>query len=258
MKTNHHYLSVITINYNNQYGLRKTIESVEMQDFQCFEYIIVDGGSTDGSRDLIKSIKKKPIKYVIENDSGIYNAMNKGVKMSAGGYIMFLNSGDYLYSAGIIRQIVCRIGSADIIYGDLCVVRDRQKIRLYSPQKIVYSHKYQHNLPPQPSTIIKKDILIKAGCFDERYKIAGDVALLSKVFLQRTTSYCYLGKIVTIFDENGVSYQMRGLAIRERIQIVRRLNPAYMMPLIGEIARLGINYICRRIAHRIFYGQGKG
>jgi glycosyltransferase involved in cell wall biosynthesis len=247
MKDVQDYLSVVTINYNNYYGLAKTIESIERQDYQDFEYIIIDGDSNDGSPELIRNIEKKDARFIIEEDGGIYNAMNKGVIMSNGNYIMFLNSGDYLYSNDTIRHIVSRIGCSEVIYGDICAVRGRQKIRLKSPENIEFSSRYQHSLPPQPSTIVKKDVLISNGCFNERYKIAGDVEILSKILIKASTSTYYLDRITTVFDESGVSSKKRFLAMRERVEIVARLKPAYILPLITEIACIGLKWVGRRI-----------
>lgn len=94
-------LSIITINYNNREGLRKTIESVVAQTTREFEYIVIDGGSTDGSVDVIKEFSDYIDYWVSEPDKGIYNAMNKGVKVAHGDYCQFLNSGDWLYDSNV-------------------------------------------------------------------------------------------------------------------------------------------------------------
>ena len=98
-------LSVITINYNNKEGLKKTIESVVSQIYQDFEYIVVDGGSTDGSIDIIREYDKHIDFWISEPDRGIYNAMNKGIKFSHGEFCLFLNSGDCLLSSTSISQV---------------------------------------------------------------------------------------------------------------------------------------------------------
>lgn len=111
-------LSIITINYNNSIGLRKTIESVVSQTDNTFEYIIVDGGSSDGSVDIIKQYADKVSQWVSERDGGIYNAMNKGVRMAHGEYIMFLNSGDILYDNNVIGHVLPKL-KADICVGNM-------------------------------------------------------------------------------------------------------------------------------------------
>ena len=91
-------LSIITINYNDAKGLRKTFDSIKNQTCHEFEYIVVDGGSSDGSQSVIEEYEQYISKWVSEPDNGIYNAMNKGAKMSTGDYMLFLNSGDNLFS----------------------------------------------------------------------------------------------------------------------------------------------------------------
>ena len=98
-------LSIITINYNNLAGLQKTFESVFNQTFQDFEYIVIDGGSTDGSKELIEQYHDKIDYWVSEPDSGIYNAMNKGIVRANGEYLQFLNSGDSLLGENILKNV---------------------------------------------------------------------------------------------------------------------------------------------------------
>ena len=106
-------LSIITINYNNKNGLQKTIDSVISQTFKDFEWIIIDGGSTDGSKELIEKYSQHITYWVSEPDKGIYNAMNKGIKVAKGEYLFFLNSGDYLVQPNTINQIFTQSPNTD-------------------------------------------------------------------------------------------------------------------------------------------------
>jgi glycosyltransferase involved in cell wall biosynthesis len=112
-------LSVITINYNNCDGLRKTIESVVSQTFTDFEYIIIDGGSTDGSVDVIKEYAGRIDYWVSERDRGCYHAMNKGVKVAQGEYVIFMNSGDSFYTNDVIDAFVKENPTEDVLCGDM-------------------------------------------------------------------------------------------------------------------------------------------
>src|ERR1041384_6364869 len=112
-------LSIITVNYNNRTGLERTIKSVADQTQTDIEYLVIDGGSTDGSIELIKSFGPKITEWISENDTGIYEAMNKGIMRSSGEYLLFLNSGDYLYSNETIEQVQNNLGSEDILYGNI-------------------------------------------------------------------------------------------------------------------------------------------
>lgn len=110
--------SIITINYNNKEGLRKTIESVVGQSFRDFEYIIIDGGSTDGSIEVIKEYAGKVDYWVSEPDKGIYHAMNKGVLQAHGEYLNFMNSGDEFYNNGVLQEVAPSLDS-DIVVGKI-------------------------------------------------------------------------------------------------------------------------------------------
>ena len=101
-------LSIITINFNNHDGLQKTINSVIAQTWKDFEWIIIDGGSTDGSKNLIEQYDKYITYWISESDKGIYNAMNKGIKIARGDYLQFLNSGDYFYNEKVIEKFCNR------------------------------------------------------------------------------------------------------------------------------------------------------
>lgn len=112
-------LSIITINFNNKDGLRKTIDSVISQTYRDFEWIIIDGGSLDGSKELIEQISKYLSYWVSEKDNGIYNAMNKGILKSHGDWLLFLNSGDWLYEDTTLERVFAQESTtADVMYGD--------------------------------------------------------------------------------------------------------------------------------------------
>ena len=115
--------SIITVNFNNKEGLRKTIESVIHQSFCDFEYIVIDGGSTDGSMDIIKEYESHINYWVSEPDKGIYNAMNKGILKAQGDYINFMNSGDCLYDNNVLNNTLPYL-TADIVYGRLFYFKD--------------------------------------------------------------------------------------------------------------------------------------
>src|SRR5690554_2808646 len=123
-------LSVITVNLNNAAGLSKTLESVASQTFTNYEHIIIDGGSTDGSVDIIKDYERKfngapgHLYWVSEPDKGIYNAMNKGIKVASGEYCNFLNSGDYYISAPTLSTIFDHNPNSDILYGDALITKN--------------------------------------------------------------------------------------------------------------------------------------
>ena len=109
--------SIITVNFNNKEGLRKTIESVIRQSFRDFEYIVIDGGSTDGSADILKEYDAQIDYWVSEPDKGIYNAMNKGIVQAKGEYLNFMNSGDYFYDNQVLQHVADYGYDTDFIVG---------------------------------------------------------------------------------------------------------------------------------------------
>ena len=126
--------SIITVNYNNKEGLRRTIESVIHQTFHDYEFIIIDGGSTDGSMDVLKEYDAQINYWVSEPDSGIYNAMNKGIAKAKGEYLNFMNSGDCFYTADVLEKVSLYNSNADFIVGTIITIARPIKVTL------LYSH----------------------------------------------------------------------------------------------------------------------
>ena len=116
-------ISIITINYNNASGLEKTIRSVVEQTYNEYEYIIIDGASSDKSKEVIQEYQRYIDFWCSEKDSGIYNAMNKGIQKASGEYLLFLNSGDVLNNSAVLADIHGFLSGEDFVYGDLVFVR---------------------------------------------------------------------------------------------------------------------------------------
>jgi len=154
--------SIITVNYNNLEGLKKTVESVKNQTYQKFEYIVIDGGSYDGSLEFIKDNESLLDYWVSEPDSGVYQAMNKGIKKASGEYLLFLNSGDHFYNDEVLEKNHKAIKDSDIIYFDLQVVEgDKKFIKTY-PNTLSFSYFVEDTLP-HPATFIKKEAFVKTN-----------------------------------------------------------------------------------------------
>jgi glycosyltransferase involved in cell wall biosynthesis len=197
-------LSIITINYNNFQGLKKTVESVINQTWQEFEYIVIDGGSTDESGAYLESQSTK-IKYCVsEPDSGIYNAMNKGIKMASGEYLFFLNSGDYFNDNFSLAKVQNQLLNEDFIYFDINVVTDNTSYILENPEE--FSFYYLHNnLPCHQCTFIKKTVFDTVGYYDENLKIVADWKLLLLAILKHNCSYRKVADVFSTFHKDGLS-----------------------------------------------------
>lgn len=198
-------LSLITINLNNERGLLKTIESVVNQSYNDFEYVVIDGASTDKSVDVIKKYQDKISYWVSEPDTGIYNAMNKGINIASGEYLLFLNSGDILASKDVLEGVYGRLGTVDIIYGYVEGIEKngekRQKI--LPPEEITFRFFYSRNIPHQAEFISKK-LFEKLGLYNENHKILSDYEFNLKA-LMSNASFCYIEKLISIVDLNGIS-----------------------------------------------------
>ena len=145
--------SVITINYNNREGLRKTIESVKGQSFDDYEYIIIDGGSLDGSKDILMENDSYISYWVSEKDDGIYHAMNKGVANARGSYCIFMNSGDSFYTRDVLERVAALDLKDDIFVGDVVSNTDGKVIPTKSIRELSLYHLFSASIPHQASFI---------------------------------------------------------------------------------------------------------
>lgn len=193
-------LSIITINYNNCDGLRKTIESVAGQTYQDYEYIVIDGGSTDGSVEVIKEYADRIDYWVSEKDRGIYHAMNKGAMAAHGEYTLFLNSGDALYKNDVLEKFLGYDVQADIVCGD--IINDRGGC-VQAPDDVTMEYFLLGSLP-HPSSLIRRTLL-GIHPYDERFKIAGDWEFFIHHLIIGNVSYQHVSVIVTLFDTTGIS-----------------------------------------------------
>ena len=198
-------LSIITINLNNADGLRKTIESVVSQTFTNFEYLVIDGGSTDGSVDVIKQYADKITYWVSEKDKGIYNAMNKGILQAKGEYCLFLNSGDWLADNRILEKISPELDE-DIVYGNWYQVFDEHNIRKEFFPKIVSFEflTYEYSLPHQAS-FIKRSLFKHFELYDEKLKMVSDWKFYLLAIFKWDCTYKYIGYFISYYNKNGFS-----------------------------------------------------
>ena len=194
-------LSIITINFNNRDGLRKTIESVVNQTWQEFEYIIIDGGSTDGSVEVIQEYADRIDYWVSEPDKGIYHAMNKGVAVAKGEYCQFLNSGDSLSDVDALNQILFELNNTDIVFAQMRFTNNQ--IVYTVPHNITMQRLYTHSLP-HPSSFIKRELLRKWP-YDESLKIVSDWKFWIQALIFGECSYKVVPRTIVDFDTTGIS-----------------------------------------------------
>lgn len=212
-------LSIITINYNNIKGLQRTIDSVVAQTFRDFEWIVIDGGSTDGSKELIEKYADHFSYWVSEPDKGIYNAMNKGIKVAKGEYLQFLNSGDWLCDETALDRCFSHHFSADIAYGNLYTAKEGKIIRDYlQPRDLTLRMLITSTIMHSP-TFIRKEIIVKE-LYDDSLRVVSDWKFfLRQALLNRT--FEYIDEFVTVFDTTGISATNLDLNNFERKKVIR-------------------------------------
>jgi glycosyltransferase involved in cell wall biosynthesis len=194
-------LSVITVNFNNSAGLRNTVESVIAQSFNDLEFLIIDGGSTDGSIEVIKQFEDKITYWVSEADRGIYHAMNKGIIKAKGEYLLFLNSGDFLVSKDIITDIFSINCESDLIMGNL-VTKDNYEIKL--DFSINFANIWKYGAHHQ-AMFIKRKLFEQIGFYNENGDITADWQFLMLVLFKFKKKFTYLDKIISVYDMHGIS-----------------------------------------------------
>lgn len=227
-------LSIITINRNNALGLEKTMRSVANQGYKEIEYIIVDGASTDGSVEVIKDLESEfaYLKWVSEPDSGIYNAMNKGLHMATGEYVQILNSADCLAANDVTERMLAALedaGRPNIFYGNMikCFPDGRKVVdRCFAGQEITMLGMFTGTLNHDP-TYIRRDLFEKYGYYDESLKIVSDWKWYLQAIVLGKESPQYVDIDVTLFDMTGISESEGSKAIikEERSKVLEQLIP---------------------------------
>lgn len=245
-------ISIITATYNSAETINDTIKSVLCQTNKDFEYIIVDGGSTDETIDIVKSYESEfsgRLKWVSEKDKGIYDAMNKGIKMASGDIIGILNSDDYYTSDDILQTIAdaFKCQNVDAIYGDIHFIMDGvpdkcvryYSSRLFSPFWLRFGF-----MPAHPSFYCKREVFDKSGLYRLDYKIGSDYEMMVRLFRKHKISSRYVPKDFVTMRTGGASnsnLQSRLTLIKEDVKACRD-NGIYTNEL----------FICLKFLYKIF------
>lgn len=223
-KNNMMKYSIITINYNNALGLERTIISVVSQKYQGYEFIIIDGGSTDGSLDVIEKYSDKIDFWVSESDKGIYHAMNKGSYHANGDYCIFMNSGDCFYDGNVLDDFLAFLDKEDILVGKVSVDENNSIISPPPPDgELTLYHLYSGAIPHQGS-FIKKELLKKYP-YDENLKISSDWKFFIQTLILDNCSVRFLDIFVARYDLNGVSSFNPVLMRMEKDVVLAQLFP---------------------------------
>jgi glycosyltransferase involved in cell wall biosynthesis len=201
-------ITIITINFNNAKGLKKTIDSVVSQTFQDFEYIVIDGCSKDESVEFIKQSSRIDY-WVSEKDKGIYDAMNKGINKANGKFCLFLNSGDYLFSSDTLESIHHLLtDDADIVYGNMKIEYENGNLTDgFMPVNIDRKHMMQDTLW-HPVSFIRTSLFHQYGLYDMKYAIVADYKWFLDVIFNHSVRLLHVDGFISVFEMGGVSNAM--------------------------------------------------
>lgn len=218
-------LSIITVNLNNCDGLQRTIDSVVSQTFTDYEWIVIDGGSTDGSRELIEQYANHFAYWCSEPDKGIYNAMNKGIAHAKGEWLQFLNSGDWLYENTTLEKVFSIEYVADVLYGDSIYIRKDCSFTHICPGQLTLSYLYSDFLNHQ-STFYNHSIFEKYS-YDETNRIYSDWQLSLRLLLNGKIFY-HLPIYIVYYNLEGLSSDFNEQLASEYTNIKNNIIPHHL------------------------------
>lgn len=216
--------TIITITYNAARWLERTVVSILSQSYPNIEYLIIDGGSKDGTVDIIKQYAPGIAYWISEPDKGLYDAMNKGLKQATGDYIWFINAGDTLQSAATVQRIAMKIGKRsslpDVIYGETSIVDAEGKPlgmrRLKAPKQLSWKSFRMGMLVCHQSFIAKRTI---APEYDLQYRLSADYDWCIRCLKQAKSIY-NTKMILSNYLEEGLSTQQRKASLKERYEVM--------------------------------------
>jgi glycosyltransferase involved in cell wall biosynthesis len=210
-------VSVITVCKNSERSIEKAIQSLVSQTYGDIEYIVIDGASEDSTKAIINQYASHITRFISEPDSGIYQAMNKGIRMATGSLLYFLNSDDYLFDNNVIQDIVDFFQQhpcCDLVYGDHEARFSFGKSSFHQPappERMVEEMVYLGECLMQPASFFKADLFSKLGFFSEHYKIAADYEWFARLLQDQTLRLCYYPRVMVSYSHGGASSNIRDL-----------------------------------------------
>ena len=251
------FISLITVCWNSEKTIARTIESVLKQCFTNYEYIIIDGASTDRTVDIIKQYEplfKGKLKYASEPDKGIYDAFNKGIRQATGKYVWLVNSDDYIENDAL--QLIYNFsqnykdGEEPIISGIMNVMGEKNKI-LYqvqsSPEKVKAAYRNNTMGTIHPATIVPKRIYDEIGLYDINYKIIGDIDWFKRAY-KANMPIAFLKEVITNFNTGGVSTASDNKkSIKDRKYLISKFYPNFFQRNYQFLKWLAMFYLVKYI-----------
>ncbi|OGV44743.1 MAG: hypothetical protein A2X46_16525 [Lentisphaerae bacterium GWF2_57_35] len=222
------FLTIVTVCRNEQARIEKTLDSVVKQACRDFEWIVLDGASTDGTLAILEKYKERMSILRSEPDRGIYDAMNKAIGLATGEYLLFLNGGDWLADDRVVGDYLERNLQEDVVIGDILVRYPGGREQYRPSEKIgpMYDHLYWRSLPHQ-STFIRRELFLQHGLYNEQFKIIADWEFFLRAILRGGATVARWARNVAVFTHDGISASPahRQLFCKERIRMRRMYYP---------------------------------
>lgn len=203
--------SIITVVKNNALEIAKTINSLRSQKFKNYEHIIIDGNSHDGTSEIIRKKLNSKIKYYREPDTGIYNAINKGINFSRGEFVGLLHSGDFFSSANILTEINRRIKKYDIFYGNIVFFDKKINILRYWKKSLINLSLFNAYKIPHTGMFVKRRVFQEVGNYNTNYKISSDTDFILRVSKKKYKIF-YYDKVILFMKSGGLSFSCKSFA----------------------------------------------
>ena len=214
-------ISIITACLNSEKYIEQTIQSVISQTYPNIEYIIIDGGSTDKTLAIIEKYNDKIAKFISEPDSGVYDAMNKGIVISTGEIIQFLNSGDYLQSFDTIEKVADAFKDKSIlgVYGNVEILNDSMKIKEIRGRKVTFNSLLYRRICHQ-ALFVRKSLFDEIGLFTTTFKYSADHEFIVKSIKRYPNGFLYLDMVLAKYRDGGMSCKMMEKTKFEDMKII--------------------------------------
>jgi glycosyltransferase involved in cell wall biosynthesis len=246
-------ITVITVVFNGEKHLEQTIQSVINQTYENVEYIIIDGGSTDGTLDIIKKYEEKIDYWVSEGDSGIYDAMNKGLNFSNGDFTLMLNADDYFYGNNSLEKVILKITNFHEVYFTQAEVKSKYTSYVKPKNNINYDKWLKNNLPIHQAVLVPKKL--KYIKYDTALKIAADALYLKT--LQSLCKFKYIDELMIVFSLGGVSSYYKSfphfvLHTKEHLKYLSFTDAGFMEKIYTIIA-FSSKYILSNVINEKYY-----
>ncbi len=239
-------ISIITVVYNNVDFVEETIKSVFSQNYPSIEYIVIDGGSTDGTLSVINENRDKISVFLSEPDKGIFDALNKGIRLATGGVIAILHSDDVFYDEHVVSSMIARMSemNAEFCFSDLVIV-DKSGTKVLRYYMAHYFKRWMFRigwLPPHPTCFIKRSLFEEFGFYSTEYEVAGDFDFLVRIFYSRTIKWTYLDRVTVKMRYGGASNsgwksKIRGINELSRVLHDNNIWSLYIFHLIRFLIR---------------------